>query len=87
MPNFVKISFQIKKVFIQEFDFDRSVCMTAICFNAPISAIPTNARLLGERRTCGEFQIDVSKTEGLAHIYTARQTDKAISTRLVTLII
>ena len=65
MPNFVKISFQIKKFFMQARDSDRSVCMAAICYSGPISAVSTYYQLFVKKRTCDELQIDISKTERL----------------------
>ena len=47
MPNCVKIFFQIKFP-IQRLNSDRSVCMSVICYSGPISAVPTNEKLLGE---------------------------------------
>ena len=39
------------KVFsIQALDSDCSVCMAAICYSEPISAVPTNEELLVEKR-------------------------------------
>ena len=49
MPNFVKISFQMKKFSIQGLNFDRLVCMATICYNGAISAVPTNGQLLREK--------------------------------------
>ena len=48
LPNFMKISRQMEKFSIQELDSDCSVCMAAICYSGPISAIPTNEQLLSE---------------------------------------
>ena len=42
MPYFVKISYKMKKFSIQAFDYDRSVCMAAICYSGLISAVPIN---------------------------------------------
>ena len=53
----------IKRFFKQGLDFDRSVCMAAICHSGPIWAVPTNEQLLGEKRTYAKFQIDISKPE------------------------
>ena len=70
LPNFVNISRQTPKC-------HRSVCMTAICHNGPISAVPTNNELLGEKRKCAKFQADIWKTERLVHVYTTyRRTDR-----------
>ena len=50
--------------------------MAAIGYGGPISTVPSNEQLLGERRTCVKFQIGISKTERpRVHIYTARGTD------------
>ena len=70
MPNFVKILCQIKKFTIQVLDSDCSVCMSAICYGGPISAVPTNEQLLSQKWTGANFQIDSFKTEGLVCIYT-----------------
>ena len=70
VPNFVKILCQIKKFSIEEVYFDCSVCMAAICYSGPLSAVPTNVQLLGEKRTCVKFMIDISKTERLVCVYT-----------------
>ena len=51
MPNFVKISRQIKEFSIQVLDSDCSVCMAAICYSGPIWAVPTNEQLLSEEST------------------------------------
>ena len=48
--------------------------MTAICYSGPISAVPTNKQLLGEKRTCAKFQTDIDKTEGLMHVHIYRET-------------
>ena len=82
MPNFMKIPRRMKEFSIQALYSDRSVCMAAICCRHPISAIPTNEQLLGEKRTCTKFQFDISKTQGLVRVYTDRQTNK--STKLVS---
>ena len=60
----VKISCQIKKFSIQEFDFDRLVCMVNICYSGPILAVPTNVQLFAEKSTCSKSQIDISNTDG-----------------------
>ena len=60
MLNFVKILCQIKKFSIQGLDFDRSVCMAAICYSGSLSAIPTYKQLLGEKTLCENFQIGIS---------------------------
>ena len=89
MPNLVKISRQKKKLYIQALDADRSVCLAAICYSGPISAVPNNEQLLVEKRTGAKFQIDISKTEGLGlvRMYTDRQTDIAKSAQVATLIV
>ncbi len=38
--------------------------------NKQVSAIPTNEQLLGEKRTCAKFQINISRSEGLIRVYT-----------------
>ena len=50
MPNFENISRQIKKLSIQELDFDRVVCMSAIYRSGLISVAPTNEQLLEMKR-------------------------------------
>ena len=48
----------------------------------------SNKQLLGEKRTCTKFQINISKTDGLACVYVYRRTDgDAKSPQLVTMII
>ena len=76
MPNCVKIPRQMKEFSIQTLDSDCSVCMAAICYSGPISAVPTNEQLLGKKKTCSKFQIDISKTEGLVRVYTDGRTDR-----------
>ena len=66
--------------------------MEAICYSGPISAVPTNKQILGEKGMCAKFQIDISKTAGLVHVlYTDRQTNRRADgkgyIKLVTLII
>ena len=56
-------------LYIQELDFDRSVCMTAICSGVPISAVPTYVQLLRNESTRTKFQIDISKTKVLIRVY------------------
>ena len=75
MPSFVKISCQIKTFFIQEFDFDRSVCMIAIFYSGSVSAVATKEQLLGQKRTSAKFHINISKTECLVRVYSDRETD------------
>ena len=64
MPNFMKVLRQIKKFPIPALDSDCSFFMVAICYSGPISAIPTNEQLLGERRMGVKFQIDIRQTDG-----------------------
>ena len=82
MPNFVRIPRQIKNFSIHVLDYDCSVCMAAICYSHPISAVLTNEQPHCEKRTCAKYQIDNSKTEGLARVYTNAQTHMAKSTQL-----
>ena len=70
----MKIPCQIKKFSIQALDSDRSVRMATVCYRDPITAAPTNEPFLGEKRACAKFQIDISKTEGLARAYTDSRT-------------
>ena len=98
-------------------DFDRSVCMAAICYSDPTWTIflnivalswrisytefrddilsnkknfdtrtrywsfslyvTTNKKFLGKKITCAKFQIEISKTEGLVHVYTYKHTDRS----------
>lgn len=67
---------QIKQISSQKFTLDRSVSMAAIGYL--ISAVLTKEHL-GKKRTLAKFQIDNSKTEGLARVYTDKQTDMAKS--------
>ena len=76
MKNFVEISRQMKNVSIQGLVFERSVRMAAISYNSPISAVPTNEQLLGEKKTCAKFQIGTSKTERVVRVYKDGQTDR-----------
>ena len=57
----------MKKFSMQALDSERSVCMGAVCYSGPMSAIPTNGQLLGKKRIGAKFQ---RKTEGLVCIYT-----------------
>ena len=75
MLNFAKISRQMKEFSIKALDFARSVCIAAICYSGPILAMPTNVQLLGEKRRCAKFQIDISKTKAFVCVYTDRQMD------------
>ena len=61
--------------------------MTAIYYNGLISAVSTNEQLFGEKITCAEFHIDISKTEYLVRVYTDGQTNIDKSTQLPMLII
>ena len=71
MPNFLKISRQMKKFFIQELGFNRSVFRQLY----PIEARYRQFRqLLVEQKTWAKFQIDNSRIEGLARVYTDRRT-------------
>ena len=72
---FVKNLCQIKKFSNHELGFDRSDCMTAICYRCPISAVPTNQQLLEGKRTYVKFHIGISKTvsgytDGANQLYT-----------------
>ena len=58
-----------------ELDSHRSIFKAAVCYNCPISAVPTNVKLLSEKRTHAKFQIDSLKTNGLVCIYTDGRTD------------
>ena len=91
MPNFVKISRQIKELAIQVLDYDCSVCMAAIRYSGAISAVPTKEQLLDEKSTRAKFQINNLKADGIVRVYiyrqTGRQTEMAKSTSLDTLII
>ena len=71
--------------YVRVLDSDCLVCMAAICYSGPISAIPTNEQLLSEKRTGTKFQIDSLKTGRLVCLY--RQRDISISTQLIMLII
>ena len=75
MPNFLKIPRQRREFPIQGLASDCSVCMAAICYRGPISAVPTNEQLLSEKRIGVKYQIDSIKTEELVCIY--RLTDMA----------
>ena len=66
----MKIPCQIKEFCNRGFELDRLVFMAVICYSAPISAVPINDQLLGEKKTCVKLQTDISKTEGLAYIQT-----------------
>lgn len=57
------IEIKNKEISIQEFNFDRSICMVAIVYSDAILAVPTN-ELLGGERSSAKFQIDIPKTEG-----------------------
>ena len=79
MLNLVKISCQIKMFSIQAHTFDRLVCMPAICYSGPISAVLANVQIFGEKRSGAKFQSDILKTERVVPIYTDRRTDTAKS--------
>ena len=51
----------MKEFSIQVLASDLSVCMAAICYSNPISVVPTNEWLLGEKKIDAKFQIDISK--------------------------
>ena len=70
--NFVKISCQMKRFSIQELDLDRSVCMSAICYSAPILVLAANEQ---QKSTFAKFQINISKTEALIRVYTDRRKE------------
>lgn len=44
--------------------------MAAIGYSVPISALPTNELLIGEKRMLVNLQINISKAEGLVRVYT-----------------
>ena len=50
--NLISVTRQLKKISIQALDSYRVVCMAAICYSGPTSAVPTNKQLLAEKRTC-----------------------------------
>ena len=39
--------------------------MAALCYSDPVTTVPTNVQLLGEKNMYAKFQNDISKTEGL----------------------
>ena len=78
----MKISRQTQKFSIQEFNFDRSVCMAAICYSDPISAVQINEQLFAYKRTYTKLQFDNTKTDGLVFIYTDRRTDGWLDRRV-----
>lgn len=43
--------------------------------SCPISAVPANKQLIGEKRTWAEFHLTISKTQRSVRVYTYRQTD------------
>ena len=47
--------------------------MAAMCYIGPISAVPTNEQLLGEKRTGAKLEIDSLKIEGIVCMYTDRR--------------
>ena len=81
--DFEKIYRQIKKCFIQGLYFDRPVCMATMPYSRPISAVPTNKQLLGEKRMDAKFLNDIFKTEGVVRVYAVRETDLNDSVRTV----
>ena len=79
MPNYVKIPCQKKfaygdlSLIVQ---FVRQL-YTYMRYSGSILVFPTNEQFLGEKRICAKkFQIDVSKSEGLVCVYTAKRTDR-----------
>ena len=67
----------MKKLSKQTLDSEFSVCMAAIFYNGAISAAPTNEQLVGKKRSCPKFPIDILKNEGLvAYRYTDGQTEE-----------
>lgn len=49
--NLVTKLFQLKKFFMQVLEFDRSVCMSAVSYSVPLSAVLTKQQLHREKRT------------------------------------
>ena len=74
----------MKKCSIKGLDSERLVCMAALCYSGPISAVSTNEQLLGEKG-CKVSNRYLENWETSAHIY--RQTDMAKSTQFVILTI
>ena len=74
----------MKKFSMQVLYADRSVRMTAICYSAPISVVPTNEQHLGVERTCGTCFTSISQK--LMDIQADKQMDMAKSAQHVTLI-
>ena len=56
-----------------------AVCMTAISYSDPISAVLKNEQLFVEKRPCAKFQIDISKSEELVSVQTNSQTGVNLS--------
>ena len=54
---------------MQEFVLDQSVCTAAICYNSPISLVPTKEQSLREKIMFAKFQDDISYTERLVCVY------------------
>ena len=54
------ISSNAKILHTKTYVFVRSVYIEAICYSGPITTVPTNEQLLGEKRTCSKFYIDIS---------------------------
>ena len=63
MPNFVKITRQMKEFSIQSLDSDRSVCMAAICYSHPIKTISSGITLLPLRITHDKFREDIKSNK------------------------
>ena len=84
---FLKIKFIKKKMSIKSLDSDRLVCMI---YSGPMLAILTDEQLSEEKRMYANFQINISKTEGLVRVNTDQrtggETNMALSTQHVTLI-
>lgn len=76
-------TFSNKKCFMQVLEFDRSVCMSAVSYSVPLSAVLTKQQLHREKRTWGKLQIHISKIERRVPVYTARKTVMAKSTQLI----
>lgn len=65
-PNSFSKPCQIRKFSIQELELDRTVPTAYICYSCPISTVPTNKPLLGEKKTCvmfDVFHVHISKTK------------------------
>ena len=70
MPNFVKISCEIKKFSIQELEFDRSVCMTAISYSDPILTISSDINLRFWIIIHAKFREDIMSNKKVFHTRT-----------------